>query len=86
MDQVIIATTLKLYPKALMQRMRTSYDTSKRYNTDLLSSIQFLISSWKELAPSKVANGCADTGFFHTVVRDPDDDQPEDDRIGSDLH
>ncbi|KAH9369493.1 hypothetical protein HPB48_014327 [Haemaphysalis longicornis] len=33
-----------------------------------------------------VANCFAHAGLFRTVVSDPDDDQPDDDRTGSDLH
>lgn len=69
-----------------MQRMNTTYDASKRYNIDLLSAIRFLNFSWKKLAPSKVVTCFAHAGFFRTVVSDPDDDQPDDGRTGSDLH
>ncbi|KAH7978312.1 hypothetical protein HPB49_005182 [Dermacentor silvarum] len=49
MDQGIIKTTWKLYRKALLQRMLTAYDTSKRYNIDLLGVIHLLNFSLKEL-------------------------------------
>ncbi|KAH9375800.1 hypothetical protein HPB48_009856 [Haemaphysalis longicornis] len=86
MGQGIIKTTRKMYHKALMQRMNTTYDASKRYNIDLLSAIHFLNFSWKKLAPSKIVTCFAHAGFFSTVVSDPDDDQPDDGRTGSDLH
>ncbi|KAH9361017.1 hypothetical protein HPB48_016547 [Haemaphysalis longicornis] len=40
----------------------------------------------KELATSKFANSFAHDGFFRTVVSDPDDVQPDDDRTCSDLY
>uniref|UniRef100_A0A023GKX0 Putative tigger transposase n=1 Tax=Amblyomma triste TaxID=251400 RepID=A0A023GKX0_AMBTT len=86
MDQGIIETTRKLYRKALLQRMLTAYDASKSYSIDLLGAIHLLNFSWKELAPSKIANCFAHAGFSRAAVTDPDDDQPDDDQTCSDLY
>lgn len=74
MDQGIIKTTRKLYRKALLQRMLTVDDASKRYNTDLLGAIHLQNFSWKEPAPSTVANCFTHGGFSRAVVSNPDDD------------
>ncbi|KAH9360645.1 hypothetical protein HPB48_002423 [Haemaphysalis longicornis] len=86
MDQGMTETTRKLYRKALLHRMITAYDASKKYNMDLLGASHFLNFSLKELAPSKVANCFAHAGFFRTAVSDPDDGQPDDDRTCNDLN
>ncbi|KAH9371143.1 hypothetical protein HPB48_011191 [Haemaphysalis longicornis] len=71
----MIETTQELYRKALLRRMLTAYDASKKYNIDLLGAIHLLIISWKELAPSKAANWFPHAVFSRTLVSDPDNDQ-----------
>ncbi|KAH7983599.1 hypothetical protein HPB52_013068 [Rhipicephalus sanguineus] len=64
MDLGIVETTRKLYHKVLLQRALTAYDASKRHNIYLLGVIHLLNFSWKELAPSKVANCSAHANFL----------------------
>ncbi|KAH9374903.1 hypothetical protein HPB48_020948 [Haemaphysalis longicornis] len=48
--------------------------------------IDLLNISWKELAPSKVANCFWHAGFSRTLVSDPDNNQLNEDWTCSDLH
>ncbi|KAH9363028.1 hypothetical protein HPB48_014190 [Haemaphysalis longicornis] len=75
-----------MYRKAVLRRMLSAYDASKRYNVDLLGAIHLLKISWKELAASKVANCFAHAGFSRARVSDPENDQLNEDWTCSDLH
>lgn len=86
MDQGIIETTRKLYRKALLQRMLTAHDTGKRYNVDFCGTMHLPNFTWKELAPSKVANCFAHTYFSCTVVGNSDNDHADDDCTCSDMY
>ncbi|KAH8032243.1 hypothetical protein HPB51_024020 [Rhipicephalus microplus] len=63
MDHGVIQITQKYYRKSLLHHILLSYDNEKKYEIDLLGTVNLVAEAWCQLHPLTIANCFAHAGL-----------------------